>query len=259
MKTKKIRPILLFFTMPLIALSIDKELVQPLPFSVEQCFSKEAGFSFKPDVSPSKSDFVFKQQRIGYRDTTRCLKEVYFAKIAFITEKAIWHGPYYCYFSAKTLEGPFEKINVIGQYINGEENGLFTCLHKNGKVSQQVQYKQGAKEGIEKGWNKDGILIRQTTYMNNKKNGSEEFYNTEGKIIKENHYKNGNRDGIQKEYNEDGTIKYEITYKEDSPWDGTLVTGKFIIKLGRPVTYIYEYKDGKIIKESIYNPKKKTK
>jgi len=73
--------------------------------------------------------------------------------------------------------------NVIGQYFNDDEDGLWEYYFKNGELSGLVNYKNGKSDGEEKQWSDKGHLTRLNNYIDGMRVGRQATWTDEG-IIK---------------------------------------------------------------------------
>lgn len=123
--------------------------------------------------------------------------------VIVIVAVSIW-GTYEFSSNNRTYKSGVPK--VIGEHINGKDEGEWIWFYENGKKQMQGNFVNGKRDGVWIIWDGNGNKINENTYENDKLNGKSVHWYTSGKIESESIYANDKLISITY-YNEDGTIK----------------------------------------------------
>lgn len=66
-----------------------------------------------------------------------------------------------------------QRINILGQYVDGKQHGLSTEWYENGKKKYEVTYKDGKEHGLLTAWSENGKKISEANMKNHKRHGLE--------------------------------------------------------------------------------------
>ncbi len=128
-----------------------------------------------------------------------------------------------------------EKINLQGEYTDGNKSGKWQSFDNNGKIKTKEFYQNGKKEG--KWWkkvrgntvieiykndiptgvwttkNENGKTIKEITYKGEGTYIEKSFYESNGKLEGQKSFKNFKLDGEQLEYSIAGILRKKELYK----------------------------------------------
>jgi antitoxin component YwqK of YwqJK toxin-antitoxin module len=103
------------------------------------------------------------------------------------------------------------KVN----FTNGQEDGLYTSYHTNGKEKIVVHYVGAQKDGIQKIYYDNGVLGSKVTYNMGRREGIMTDWDSEGYKSAEVFYKNNYKVGLKKYFDHKGNVTKTETYKMD--------------------------------------------
>jgi antitoxin component YwqK of YwqJK toxin-antitoxin module len=66
-----------------------------------------------------------------------------------------------------------QRINILGQYVDGKQHGLSTEWYESGKKKSEVTYKDGKEHGLLTAWSENGKKISEANMKNHKRHGLE--------------------------------------------------------------------------------------
>jgi antitoxin component YwqK of YwqJK toxin-antitoxin module len=66
-----------------------------------------------------------------------------------------------------------QRINILGQYVDGKQHGLSTEWYENGKKKYEVTYKDGKEHGLLTAWSENGKKISEANMKNHNRHGLE--------------------------------------------------------------------------------------
>jgi len=157
-----------------------------------------------------------------------------------------------------------ELPHFIVQYVDGQFDGIYLEIDKQGGLVRQSEYKNGSLEGMSLKWARGGRTIEMVNYKNGLKDGASKICYDRGTVQEESSYKEGKRDGVTVWYayaeKEQGPKVAMYTYKngvfdgiqETYFENGMVKTIKMFIDNVQNGTAIEYYEDGSIKSESIY-------
>lgn len=172
------------------------------------------------------------------------------------------------------------KLELIGNYKNGEKNGLFKEFDNSGNLEAEYTMSYGELNGVLKAYYTDGKLKKTSTYLKGKEhgvfteydkggnkeveytmsngelNGPLKTYYSNGRLKKSGNYLKGKEHGIFIEFDENGNKEAEYSmvnglknglfkYYVDGKID-VLTTFKDGVKDGQRVEYYYDNDTGKL-------------
>lgn len=82
------------------------------------------------------------------------------------------------------------QTKVVGEKVNGKDEGMWTWYYPNGKKQMQGRFINGKRNGIWTVWNEKGIKISESTYKEDKLNGPFTRWNENGVITSKGIYDN---------------------------------------------------------------------
>lgn len=112
--------------------------------------------------------------------------------------------------------------NLIGQHINGKNQGKFKNINKHGQVTGELNFSNDLLDGTQKYFNTKGALIEEITYTGGIKNGIRKTYYSNGKNSITETYKNDMLDGPYTTYYPGGSKNCEGQYEANME-TGTLI------------------------------------
>lgn len=84
------------------------------------------------------------------------------------------------------------QIKVIGEKVNGRDEGIWTWYHPNGIKQMEGAFKNGKRSGKWIVWDSRGRKVNESTYIEDKLNGESFNFDINGIIIQKKIYKNDN-------------------------------------------------------------------
>lgn len=124
------------------------------------------------------------------------------------------------------------KLELVGNYTNGEKNGLFKEYDDNGNLEAEYTMSNGEMNGVLKTYYSNGKLKKSGNYLKGKEHGIFIEYDEYGNKEAEYTMANGMKNGVLKIY-EEGKIDVSTTFKDD-------------IKNGQRIEYYYNDETGKL-------------
>lgn len=127
----------------------------------------------------------------------------------------------------KVAEGMIEKENRVGEwkfyyangtlrevgnYKDGELDGISTSYHENGKVSQEVYYEKGYAQGFFKKYNQVGTIMEEGYYEDSRFHGPVKQYFANGQLHSVDFFWKGEKNGEQIDYRPDGSKDVSFFY-----------------------------------------------
>jgi antitoxin component YwqK of YwqJK toxin-antitoxin module len=134
-----------------------------------------------------------------------------------------------------------ELIHQLGEYINGQKEGLWKCYYPSGVLKSEITYSGDEKKGYAAVYYENGKLAEEGTWDKDKwvgtytyfyKNGAlsyawnfnesgarsgyQRYYYENGQVKIEGEWVNGKESGIIKEYYESGALKSEKNFEYGS-------------------------------------------
>ncbi len=115
------------------------------------------------------------------------------------------------------------QISYIGQYKNGERNGIVKTFYNN-RLHEELTYKNGLRNGLCRGYSStpcsDQVMVQYSnTQKNDQITGPYQEYNHGGVLIYEANFINNIQDGEVRSYDDCGYLSKVETYT-DQEWKG---------------------------------------
>tara|TARA_B100000315_G_scaffold220491_1_gene223217 strand:+ start:423 stop:911 length:489 start_codon:yes stop_codon:yes gene_type:complete len=85
---------------------------------------------------------------------------------------------------------PSGKLKSVGNYVDGEKEGIYKEYYENGQLWIEENYKNGKLHGLAKTYYESGQLWIEENYKNDKKNGVYSEYSKTGELRFRDIYKN---------------------------------------------------------------------
>ena len=85
---------------------------------------------------------------------------------------------------------PSGKLKSVGNYVDGEKEGIYKEYYENGQLWFEENYKKGKLDGLSKTYYENGQLWIEENYKNDKKNGVYSEYSKTGELRFRDIYKN---------------------------------------------------------------------
>lgn len=79
---------------------------------------------------------------------------------------------------------------IIGQKVNGKDEGTWTWFFENGKKQMQGNFSNGKRDGLWTLWDSTGNKISESTYVNDRLNGEFTRWYPDGNIQTKGLYRN---------------------------------------------------------------------
>ncbi len=133
-----------------------------------------------------------------------------------------------------TWYSPNKVIEVKGEYINGERVGKWTWFHPSGKVETEVNYLNGNKNGLQINYHENGKKSSESNYLNGSLEGTYVYYHENGKESIKGDYLDNERHGKFTTYSLTGAIMLIRYYNQ-----GVIESYSYILPSGeesKPVT-----------------------
>ncbi len=95
----------------------------------------------------------------------------------------VWH-----YSSTEPLTGKVVsfhengQIKEVGNYINGEKDGLHEVFHENSKLHRRGNYINGEKDGLHEEYREDGMRQYMFHWKNGELDGRQEYFDQWGDL-----------------------------------------------------------------------------
>ena len=102
-----------------------------------------------------------------------------------------------------------QRINILGQYVDGKQHGLSTEWYESGKKKSEGSFKDNEKQGLYRWWHENGKKKYEVTYKDGKEHGLLTAWSENGKKISEANMKNHNRHGLETEWHDNRKKKTE--------------------------------------------------
>ena len=103
----------------------------------------------------------------------------------------------------------------LGEFSNGQKNGLFVEYYNNGKMKYEGRYVYGIKDGVHSEWLENGNKISSINFLNGNLNGVYSEWYPNGKKKYEGNYQTGNKEGTFTEFYENGNQKSKSEYSSN--------------------------------------------
>jgi hypothetical protein len=78
-----------------------------------------------------------------------------------------------------------QRINILGQYVDGKQHGLSTEWYESGKKKSEGSFKDNEKQGLYRWWHENGKKKYEVTYKDGKEHGLLTAWSENGKKISE--------------------------------------------------------------------------
>lgn len=78
---------------------------------------------------------------------------------------------------------PNGNVRIIGKYIEGKRNGIWTAYFESGIKNSENEYAMGEKHGKSAVWHPNGQLYYLGYYEHNEKKGIWKFYDENGNLV----------------------------------------------------------------------------
>ncbi len=99
------------------------------------------------------------------------------------------------------------QVYSIGNFLNGEKNGLFQWWYEDGSAKEEATFVKEAREGIVTQWYRNGNKFAEANYKKGKLNGNLTWWFETGQKKEETSFINDDRDGIAYWWYADGAKK----------------------------------------------------
>ena len=117
-------------------------------------------------------------------------------------------------FTGKTIEYHDNRQKESeGEYVNGEQEGLWTSWHDNGQKESEGKYVNGKKEGTWVMWHDNGQKAYERKYVNGEIDGIMVDWHDNGQKATQQYFVDGKSHGLYTEWDRSGIKTVEILYK----------------------------------------------
>jgi antitoxin component YwqK of YwqJK toxin-antitoxin module len=149
------------------------------------------------------------------------------------------------YFKAEG-ESTYEQPKIAESYFKPDGTRIDSLVYIDGSPTngQQITFFEADKYATDA-----DVIASITTYADGAQTGLSQTFHPNGKLASTANYLAGYPDGLYITYDENGKESGRVTYKDQSPWEGTLVSE----------TYISVYKDGILLVDKELYPNKQIK
>ena len=127
------------------------------------------------------------------------------------------------------------KLDLTGQYEEGERIGEWEYFHANGETSAKGSYKNGVREGVWQSWDEKGKLDEEKFYVAGNLEGEYKEWKNK-KLIQSGQYKADEMNGEWTRYWENGKVDEKGTYENGN-------------KVGE---WNYYFKSGQLAAQELY-------
>lgn len=144
---------------------------------------------------------------------------------------------------------PDGTLMMTGNYSEGEQSGIFTFYHDNGKVRSISTWENGKQHGKLQQFYKNGYQKLETTYVNGRKTGFEKVYWSNSKIRSEANYRNNSIVGEYKVYNFDGVLGLIQTYSSK----GEFLSEEYQTNYNEALSTRTDYSNDRVVRYQIFD------
>lgn len=148
-------------------------------------------------------------KKAGIYDPDNGKKTEYYYDDAVKAEYTLSNGKLNGQLKSYTPDGKLERI---GNYSNGIENGIFKEYDEYGNLEVEYTMANGSLKGVLKTYYTDGQIKMSSNYLNGKKHGNFKEYNEHGNLEAEYTMTSDSLNGVFKTYYSNGNIKMSGNY-----------------------------------------------
>lgn len=143
-------------------------------------------------------------------------------------------------------ESTYEQSKIAESYFKPDGTRIDSLIYVDGVPSngQQITFFDANLAATDA-----DVIAGITTYVDGAQTGLMQTFHPNGKLASTANYVEGYPEGLYITYDETGKESGRVTYKDQSPWDGTLVSE----------TYISVYKNGILLADKELYPNKQVK
>jgi antitoxin component YwqK of YwqJK toxin-antitoxin module len=123
-----------------------------------------------------------------------------------------------------------EHVEVLAQFKDGKQDGLYLGWHENGQKSAELIFKNGKPDGLATEWHENGQKGAEATYKYDKMYGLSTAWHENGQKSAEVTFKGGKPDGRALGWHENGQKEREETFRY-----GKELSAKYWNSKGEPV------------------------